>query len=309
MKLIRRVSVISLLSLQFLSACARSGQSETKLSLPAPTDRLEEVAFNLITTYNARDSVNYRRYFSPAMLIKYPLNDIGESLRLGVNRLGKIESYRLVRSADGRRGTLVLNLKEEVFDAHIRLDEAGKLARDEWMPRFVDPGSIAKFSAAEIRKFKARFEPVVAKFVEAFRNKDTKALHGLLTERAENDPESASLEDITAIITRFNSQGGIKRIGELEFETASRAMIPIDQGESKYGFEFEYSFTLTLDNDDRISEIRITNYAERESVGRSLADLGADSAMTSDLTDFVQLRERFDQDSGKARFVTLLSPT
>lgn len=285
-----------------------SATAEPLGELPKPADRFEEVAFNLIETVNSLDSVGYRRYFSPRLLVKYPLAEIGESLRDTKKQFGKIESFRIIRSSDGNRGVLVLNMEKNVFDAHLRLDKNGKLARDQWYPRFVEPGAAPEFSGADERRIKARFKPVVTKFFDAFGNEDPQAIYALLKEE-DDGSKSASLEDISAIITRFNSRGGIKRLGEYQIESENEVTVPIDQGESKYGYEFEYSFTFALNDQDKISKMSIANYAERESVGKSLADLGADTSMTSDLFDFVDLQERFDQDSGKVRFIALLSPT
>lgn len=282
--------------------------AETLGELPEPADRFEEIAFNLIETVNSLDSVGYRRYFSPKLLVKYPLTEISESLRETKEQFGKIVDFRIIRSVDGRRGVLVLNMEKTVFDAHLRLDKNGKLARDEWYPRFVEPGEAPAFSGADERKIKARFEQVVTKFFDAFRDEDPQAIYALLAEE-DDGSKSASVDDISAIIARFNSQGGIKRLGEYQIESEDKVTIPIDQGRSKFGFEFEYSFTLQLDENDMISQIAIANYAEPESTGKSLADIGADTAKTSDLFDFVDLQERFDQDSGKVRFIALLSPT
>lgn len=291
-----------------LSLLGCSATAEPLGELPDPVDRFEEVAYNLIATVNSLDSVRYRQYFSPKLLVKYPLTEIGESLRDTKKQFGKIVDYRFIRSSDGNRGVLVLDMEKIVFDVHIRLDKNDKLARDQWYPRFVEPSATPEFSGADERKIKARFKPVVTKFFQAFREEDPQAIFAMLAEE-DDGSKSASLEDISAIITRFNSRGGIKRLGEYQIESENEVTVPIDQGESKFGYEFEYSFTLELDEDDMISKMAIANYAELESAGKSLADIGADTAMTSDMFDFVDLQERFDQDSGKVRFVALLSPT
>lgn len=285
-----------------------SATAEPLGDMPEPADGFERAAFNLIETVNSLDSVGYRRYFSPKLLVKYPLAEIGESLRDTREQLGKIVDFRIIRSSGGKRGVLVLDFEETVYDAHLRLDKNGKLARDEWYPRFVEPGDAPAFSGAQERKIKARFKPVVTKFFDAFRNEEPEAIYALLKED-EDGSKSASLEDITAIINRFNSQGGIKRLGEYQIVSEDEVTIPIDQGESKFGYEFEYAFTLQLNENDMISKIGIANYAEPESTGKGLVEIGADTLKTIDLFDFVDLQERFDQDSGKVRFVTLLSPT
>ncbi len=285
-----------------------SAAAEPLGDLPEPADRFEEVAYNLIATVNSVDSVGYRQYFSPKLLVKYPLTEIGESLRDTKKQFGKIVDYKFIRSSDGNRGVLVLEMEKIIFDAHIRLDKNGKLARDQWYPHFVEPGAAPEFSGEEERKIKARFKPVVTKFFDSFRNEDPEAIYGMLVEE-EDGSKSASVDDISVIINRFNSRKGIQRLGEYQIVSEDKVTVPIDQGDSKYGFRFEYAFTFELDEEDKITKLAIGNYAETESIGKSLADIGADTAMTSDMFDFVDLQERFDQDSGKVRFVALLSPT
>ena len=71
----------------------------------------------------------------------------------------------------------------------------------------------------------------------------------------------------------------------------------------------DMGFYLSFDNSNKISGLRISNYAPNESRGLSYASLGNDTLKTEDLRNFDQLQGDFAADSGKVRFIVLLSPT
>ena len=68
-------------------------------------------------------------------------------------------------------------------------------------------------------------------------------------------------------------------------------------------------FGLALSRENKIEGIRVSNYAPYESEGKTLADLGSDTLRTTSIYDITGLRDDFVADSGKTRFITLLSPT
>ena len=98
-------------------------------------------------------------------------------------------------------------------------------------------------------------------------------------------------------------RGVIEDYGPIELTASGGVFFPIIFENSPMEFHLDF------DPDNKITGVRITNYAPRESVGKSVADLGEDTLRTHDLNDYNELAERFAADSGHTRFVTILSPT
>ncbi|MCH9031375.1 MAG: hypothetical protein IIB00_03850, partial [candidate division Zixibacteria bacterium] len=110
-----RIASMALFGLVFM---ATSPHAENQI------DRMNQVIDNLIASYNAVDSVSYRKHFSPKFLIDVSLSDIGESLRSGGSDEGFGKIVRADREIDsnGDRAIVVLHFEKNAYDMHLRID-------------------------------------------------------------------------------------------------------------------------------------------------------------------------------------------
>ena len=120
----------------------------------------------------------------------------------------------------------------------------------------------------------------------------------------EDDEDEWTVEDYAGMIQNLRSRAGdVGETGPIVVQSSNSVWFHINFAKNAY------EFRLSFDSDDLITSLKLTNYAPSESDGKSLADLGDDTLKTSDLIDFDLLADRFRADSGKTRFIALLSPT
>ena len=117
-----------------------------------------------------------------------------------------------------------------------------------------------------------------------------------------SQPIAHQYQDYRSFLIRLNSRG-VSKVGEIEVLGKTRILLPIYFGDVDRGFYMDF------DKENKISGLKISNYAPSESNGLSYASLGSDTLKTAVLNSFDQLRDDFASDSGKTRFVVLLSPT
>ena len=291
-----RIASMALFGLVFM---ATSPHAENQI------DRMNQVIDNLIASYNAVDSVSYRKHFSPKFLIDVSLSDIGESLRSGGSDEGFGKIVRADREIDsnGDRAIVVLHFEKNAYDMHLRIDKDGKLTRDTWLPNKAKWDDVITMTYDEIESERALYENTVNRFADAFMKKDASKLVPLFPVKGEEE-DALALEKYKQIFSMFEEKGGIQKVGEISYLGAGNVSIPLMVSDIE-----GYEFIITVNSIGLIGDVNITNWAAKESEGKSLADLGADSLKTVDLTSVSQLADVFRADSGKVRFITLLSPT
>lgn len=274
-----------------------SVQSGSEASDP----RMQSVIDNLVKSFNATDSVGYISDYSWDMAAENSLSEVGASIRGAIESDGKIENHSARISEDGRRALLVLKTESRSYDVHLRLNKQGMLDRETWMPHKTDPSERAALSDKVESDLRLRYTPVLESWVEAIRADDADLFFSLFTPAVSED--DMTLEDATDILGRMRGRGEIDRVGDIEITEPGEALLPLFFERMDLAVYFNFS------NDDLIDMMRMTNYAPVESEGKSLADIGADTARTSDLLDFSKFQEMFNSDSGKTRLIALLSPT
>ena len=153
----------------------------------------------------------------------------------------------------------------------------------------------------EKRKIKERYQPYADQFAEAFRDTNAELILSLMKK---DDDDDKTVEDYHSFIAQMHGRWGeLIETGKLEVNDPSSVLLPIYFEGQAMGFYMKF------DETNKISQLKISNYAPPESVGKTYADLGADTLRTRDLLNFDQLQKAFEKDSGKVRFITLLSPT
>lgn len=259
---------------------------------------LQQIIDKLVTSYNKKDAIGYRGNFSEKLKEKLTLKNIENILDVGVAEQDPIISHSTDISPDGRRALVFVETESEKLDLHIRINSDNKIERLSWYSHKADPSGL-DLSDHEKRKIKERYQPYADEFVQAIRDKNAQAMLSLMVKDEDDD---WSLEDYQSFLVQMNSRG-IQRVGELEVISNNEVLIPV------YFKDTDRDFYLSFDKNNLISLMRISNYAQSESEGKSYADLGSDTLRTRDLLSFNQLREAFKKDSGKVRLITLLSPT
>ncbi len=273
------------------------------LSARDQTTRMNQVIDNLLESYANLDSVSYRKHFSSKMLFDEPLSKVGSDLREASNSLGKMASAQREINSAGNRALVTMHFENNIFDMHLRLDKNGKLTRVNLLPHKDTWSGVSTMTAKEIGIERKKYETKVNEFAKAFMEKDATKLIPLFPS-TENDPDAPTLEDHEQMVNRFGDRGDFKRVGEIGYLGHGDVSIPLMTSDDE-GFEFVVTFNPL----GKIIGLRLTNWAPVESQGKTLADIGTDTLKTSDLIDISALGDAFRADSGKVRFVTLLSPT
>jgi hypothetical protein len=299
MKRAQRLALQATAGILVLVSCATSASAKDQ------TNRMNQVIDNLIASYNAVDSINYRRHFSAKLLVSAPLSEIGEALRSGNSEdgLGRVVSADREISASGDRALVVLHFEKNVFDMHLRLDKNRRLARDTWLPHKSGWDEVTTVTTQEIDSEREQYEDKVNQFAQAFIERDATKLVSLFPS-VEDDPDARTLADHEQMVNRFEGRGEFVRVGDINYLGNGDVSIPLMMSDDE-----GYEFVVTFNSLAKIVGLRLTNWAPKESEGKSLADIGADSLRTVDLKDISQLADAFRAGSGKVRFVTLLSPT
>ena len=267
---------------------------------PSPA-RMQKVIANLIESYNNTDSIGYTSYFSVEMMAENTFGEIGKELTSSLKRFGPIESHTAMIDAEGRRALVTVKMTSASFDVHLMLNDIGELERDEWLDHKPDPMTSTGPSAEDEEAAKKRFQPVVAKFIKAVKEQDAELVMTLF---AADDEDDWTVEDYRDFLKEMQERrGSIESVGALEVVSANEVLLPIHYERMAMGVYFVF------DKNAMVTGLKMTNYAPSESVGVTMADLGEDTLRTTDLTEFLTLQEQFNADSGKTRFIALLSPT
>ena len=266
------------------------------------SSHLQQLIDKLVSSYNNKDAVAYREHFSEKLKEKLTLKNIENILDVGVDEQDSIMSHSTDISPDGRRALVFVETESGKFDLHIRINNDNKIERLTWYPHKSDPSG-NKLTGHEKQEIQERYQPYVDQFAQAFRDTNAEQILSLMTQD-DDDEEDWTVEDYQSFITQMHGKwGDLVEIGELEINDPTNVLLPIY-------FEHQVmGFYLRFDESNKISELKISNYAPSESVGKSYVDFGPDTLRTRDLLNFDQLREAFKKDSGKVRLITLLSPT
>ncbi len=262
------------------------------------SDKLSKVIDQLISAFNNQKADSYRKNFSEKMQNKFSIEDIDEFLKTRMKNQGEILSHKINMSPDRKRALVFLEMKNAKFDVHFRINEKNEIERLIWFPHKPDPTTL-NFSGHEIHEIQNKYQPIVDKFVRAIRDTNAEAILSLIVKDEDDD---WTLEDYKSFLIRLNKKG-IQRVGEVEVLGQSEILFPIYFGDADRGFYLDFNKA------NKISNLKITNYATSESKRLSYASLGNDTLLTSDLKNYDQLRDDFASDSGKVRFIALLSPT
>ncbi|MCH7947412.1 MAG: hypothetical protein IIC66_06385 [candidate division Zixibacteria bacterium] len=261
---------------------------------------LQQLIDKLVTSYNKKDAVAYRENFSEKLKEKFTLEKIENILDVGVDEQDSIISHSADISPDGRRALVFVETESEKLDLHIRINSDNKIERLSWYSHKADPSGL-DLSDHEKRKIKERYQPYADQFAEAFRDTNAELILSLMKK---DDDDDKTVEDYHSFIAQMHGRWGeLIETGKLEVNDPSSVLLPIYFEGQAMGFYMKF------DETNKISQLKISNYAPPESVGKTYADLGSDTLRTRDLLDFGQLQEAFKKDSGKVRLITLLSPT
>ena len=264
------------------------------------TSQLQQIIDRLVTSYNKKDAVAYRENFSEKLQEKLTLKKIENILDVGVDTQDPIVSHSVDISPDGRRALVFVETENEKLNLHIRINSDNKIERLSWYSHKADPSKIG-VSSVETQQIRERYQPYVDQFAQAFKDTNAELILSLMVK---DDDDEKTVEDYHDFITQMHGRWGkLTRFGELEVNDGANVLLPIHFENISMGFYMKF------DESNKISELKITNYAPVESIGKTYADLGSDTLRTRDLLNFDQLQEAFIKDSGKVRLITLLSPT
>jgi DNA-binding transcriptional regulator YhcF (GntR family) len=259
---------------------------------------LLQMVDELVLAYNNQDAAGYREAFSEKLREAYALETTQKILNSNMKSQGSIVSHNTQLSPDGKRALVFLEMEQGSFDVHLRINEDNQLERLTWFPHKSDP-SVNELSGHEQQLVQEKYQPYVDKFVQAIRDASAKTMLSLM---AKDEDDDWTLEDCQSFLVQMNSRG-LQRVGDLEVLAPSEVLIPI------YFESVDMGFYLGFDKENKISGLRISNYAPSDTKGLLYSTLGADTLRTSDLRSFDRLRDAFASDSGKVRFIALLSPT
>lgn len=154
------VPVIALGLLIMSCSTARSTRGSVKGNV---TERMQLIVDNLVSTYNTLDSVNFRRYFGPELLVRAPLDATGKLLRETQRENGKIQKADIDASADGLDAVVTLHLEKQTYNVMVHLNEGGRVTLFDWSikrSRSEDgPGSVSQTAenSARYQEFADRF--------------------------------------------------------------------------------------------------------------------------------------------------------
>ncbi|MCH8026567.1 MAG: hypothetical protein IID63_00430 [candidate division Zixibacteria bacterium] len=262
--------------------------------------QLQQIIDKLVTSYNEKNAVAYRENFSEKLKEKLTLKNIENILDVGVDEQDSIMSHSTDISPDGRRALVFVETENTKLDFHIRINDNNKIERLIWYSHKSDP-SENNMTVHEKRLIQERYQPYVDQFIQAVRDTNAELIMSLLTQ---DDDDDWTADDYRSFLTQmYDRRGGFKKVGDLEISSPTGVLLPIYYETAVMGYYLQF------DESNKISELKISNYAPSESVGKSYVDLGSDTLRTRDLLNFDQLREAFKKDSGKVRLITLLSPT
>ncbi|MEE8149805.1 MAG: hypothetical protein V3T75_05065 [candidate division Zixibacteria bacterium] len=262
--------------------------------------QMQQIIDKLVTSYNKKDAVAYRENFSEKLKEILTLKKIENILDVGVDEQDPIISHSADISPDGKRALVFVETENTKLDLHIRINSDNKIERLTWYSHKCGP-SENKMTISEKNAIQEKYQPYVDQFAEAFRDTNAELILSLMVK---DDEDDKTVEDYHSFITQMHGRWGeLVEIGELEVNDRANVLLPIYFENQTMGFYLKFNEA------NKISELKISNYAKSESVGKSYADLGADTLRTRDLLNFDQLREAFEKDSGKVRLITLLSPT
>lgn len=264
------------------------------------SSHLQQLIDKLVSSYNKKDAVAYRENFSEKLKEKLTLKNIENILDVGVDEQDSIMSHSTDISPDGRRALVFVETESGKFDLHIRINDNNKIERLIWYSHKSDP-SENNMTVHEKRLIQERYQPYVDQFIQAVRDTNAELIMSLLTQ---DDDDDWTADDYRSFLTQmYDRRGGFKKVGDLEISSPTGVLLPIYYETAVMGYYLQF------DESNKISELKISNYAPSESVGKSYVDLGSDTLRTRDLLNFDQLREAFKKDIGKVRLITLLSPT
>lgn len=264
------------------------------------SSHLQQLIDKLVSSYNKKDAVAYRENFSEKLKEKLTLKNIENILDVGVDEQDSIMSHSTDISPDGRRALVFVETENTKLDFHIRINDNNKIERLIWYSHKSDP-SENNMTVHEKRLIQERYQPYVDQFIQAVRDTNAELIMSLLTQ---DDDDDWTADDYRSFLTQmYDRRGGFKKVGDLEISSPTGVLLPIYYETAVMGYYLQF------DESNKISELKISNYAPSESVGKSYVDLGSDTLRTRDLLNFDQLREAFKKDIGKVRLITLLSPT
>ena len=262
--------------------------------------QLQQLIDKLVSSYNKKDAAKYREDFSEKLKEKLTLKEIENILDVGVDEQDPIISHSADISPDGKRALVFVETENAKLDLHVRINDDNEIERLTWYSHKSDPSG-NELTGHEKHAIQERYQPYVDQFAQAFRDTNAELILSLMIKDEDDDK---TVEDYRSFITQMHGRWGeLIEIGELEVNGHTNVLLPI------YFESVAMGFYLKFDESNKISELKITNYAPPESIGKTYADLGTDTLRTRDLFNFDQLREAFEKDSGKVRLITLLSPT
>lgn len=271
-------------------------------AVDASEDKLAAVINKLVSSYNNQDAQAYYDLFGPLLREEHSQEDISDVLRSSMSDHGSVVSHQSEISSNGSKALLILSMEEATYDVHLRINDEGKLERLTWSPHKSGRSDETRLSAEEASKYMKRYSLVAEEYIQAIKAKDAERLMSLFAE--DDDDEPWTLEDYSEFLEGMNARRGeIKDVGEIEISKAGEFILPVFYENMALGFYID------LDRSDKISGLRVTNYAATEDHSEAIAKLGNDTLKTIVLSDFAQLEDQFRKDEGKIRFITLLSPT
>lgn len=259
---------------------------------------LPQIIDQLVLACNNQDAAAYRKTFSEKLKSEFSLERVKDILSTNMNGNGPIISHKTELSPDGKRALLFLEMENSAFDVHIRLNDDNLIERLTWFPHKTGP-SETSLSGHERHLIQEKYQPYVDKFMQAIRDTNAETMLSLM---AKDEDDNWSFDDHRSFLIQMNDRG-IRNVGEIEVLAHNEVLVPV------YFETGDMGFYLGFDKANKISTMRISNYAPSESHGVSYTSLGPDTLRTLDLQNFDQLRDTFAADSGKVRFIALLSPT
>ncbi|MCH7691791.1 MAG: hypothetical protein IIA17_12215, partial [candidate division Zixibacteria bacterium] len=232
------------------------------------SSHLQQLIDKLVSSYNKKDAVAYRENFSEKLKEKLTLKKIENILDVGVDEQDLIISHSADISPDGRRALVFVETENTKLDLHIRINSDNKIERLSWYSHKADP-SENNMTVHEKRLIQERYQPYVDQFIQAVRDTNAELIMSLLTQ---DDDDDWTAEDYRSFLTQmYDRRGGFKKVGELEISSPTGVLLPIYYETAVMGYYLQF------DEANKISELKITNYAPPESVGKTYVDLGSDT--------------------------------
>ena len=105
--------------------------------------RIQDLFLNLAESYDAGDSVGFRRDFSDSLLKNLSLESVGQTIRDFRDSRGKIERVEIYQISE-QEGRARLRFENGEEDFYLNLDQEGKINDLQFLPAAEEDGAVSE---------------------------------------------------------------------------------------------------------------------------------------------------------------------